>query len=260
MTDFLFFANPALLPALMLVLLAACIEVPYRLRGFLSQTRVNMDAWNAVQAGILTLAAFVLGLSFSQASARFDARRGLVVKEANAIATTWLRADQLQPLQTRNFRAILVGYTAARLRAYETPGDRPLYGRTIAQSARQQAQLWSLASSGLRAHPANLGLSLLLESLNDTIDVSADQVQALKGHVPTAMVLFTLALVVLGALSTGVRFAHDKSRPLLLSAIYVVASVVVISMVVDYDRPQTGLVTVDFGPLSRQLQSMQGAR
>jgi len=42
-----------------------------------------------------------------------------------------------------------------------------------------------------------------------------------------------------------------------LSAIYVVASVVVINMVVDYDRPQTGLVTIDFGPLARQLQSMQ---
>jgi hypothetical protein len=257
MTDFLFFANPALLPALMLVLLAACIEVPYRLRRFLSQTRVNVDAWNAVQAGILTLAAFVLGLSFSQASARFDARRGLVVKEANAIGTTWLRANQLQPPQTRSFRTVLVGYTAARLRAYQSPGDRALYARTIAQSSQEQAQLWSLASSDLRAHQTNLGLSLLLESLNDTIDVSAEQLQALKGHVPTAMVLFTLALVVLGALSTGVRFAHDNSRPVLLSAIYVVASVVVINMVVDYDRPQTGLVTVDFGPLTRQLQSMQ---
>jgi hypothetical protein len=168
-----------------------------------------VDAWNAVQAGILTLAAFVLGLSFSQASARFDARRGLVVKEANAIGTTWLRANQLQPPQTRSFRTVLVGYTAARLRAYQSPGNRALYARTIAQSSQEQAQLWSLASSDLRAHQTNLGLSLLLESLNDTIDVSAEQLQALKGHVPTAMVLFTLALVVLGALSTGVRFARQ---------------------------------------------------
>jgi hypothetical protein len=47
-----------------------------------------------VQAGLFTLAAFVLRLSFSQASARFDARRGFVMKEANAIGTTFLRANQ----------------------------------------------------------------------------------------------------------------------------------------------------------------------
>jgi hypothetical protein len=259
MTDFLFFANPSLLPAAMLIVLALCIELPYRFGSSLSQS-VSTDAWNAVQAGILTLGAFVLGLSFSQASDRFDARRTLVVKEANAIGKTWLRADQLAPSQSSEFRRILTDYTAARLHAYQTPGDRPLYQRTIEQSERDQTALWSIASSALRAHEDTLGTSLLAQALNDTIDVSAEQLQALKGHVPTAMLVLTLALVSLGALSTGIRFARDKSRPVFLSAIYVVASVVVISMVVDYDRPQTGLVTIDFGPLARQLQSMQEPR
>jgi hypothetical protein len=71
-------------------------------------------------------------------------------------------------LTDSQFCAILVGYTAARLRAYQTPGDRPLYERTIAQSAREQTQLWSLGSSDLRADQTNLGLSLLLEPLNQT--------------------------------------------------------------------------------------------
>jgi hypothetical protein len=62
---------------------------------------VKDDAWNTVQAGLLTLAAFVVGLCFAQASARFDARRELVVKEGNAIGTTWLRADQLAPAQAQ---------------------------------------------------------------------------------------------------------------------------------------------------------------
>jgi hypothetical protein len=199
----------------MLVVLALCIEVPYRLGGSLIQS-VNTDAWNAVQAGILTLAAFVLGLSFSQASARFDGRRALVVKEANAIGTTWLRADQLPPSEISRFRRILTDYAAARLHAYQTPGDRPLYQRTIEQSSKDQAALWSIASSALHANETSLGLSLLMQRLNDTIDVSAEQLQALKGHVPTAMVLFTLALVTLGALSTGVRFARDGSRPVFL--------------------------------------------
>jgi len=83
----------------MFVVLVLAIEIPYRwLR--LPALAKNMDAFNALQAGLLTLASFVLGLSFSQASSRFDGRRGLVIKEANAIGTTWLRADQLSRPET----------------------------------------------------------------------------------------------------------------------------------------------------------------
>jgi acyl-coenzyme A thioesterase PaaI-like protein len=37
----------------------------------------------------------------------------------------------------------------------------------------------------------------------------------------------------------------------------VVACVITITMVVDYDRPQSGFVTVDLSPLMRQAQEMQ---
>jgi hypothetical protein len=101
MTHFIFQANPLLLPALMLLVLVLSIEVPYRLAPSLSAILPKSDPFNAVQAGLLTLAAFVLGLSFAQASGRFDARRALVVKEANAIGTTWLRASQLESTQSK---------------------------------------------------------------------------------------------------------------------------------------------------------------
>jgi hypothetical protein len=258
MTQLIFFSSPWLLPTVMLVALGLSIELPYRFaRSLVSRNLVKDDAWNTVHAGLLTLAAFIVGLSFAQASSRFDARRALVVKEANAIGTTWLRADKLQVTQAKRFRQLLSDYTAARVKAYETPGDPALYRQTIERSAQDQAVLWSIASSALRAQQTNLGLSLLMQTLNDTIDVSAEQVQALTTHVPTSTVVLMLALVTLGTFATGVRFARDESRPAVLSAIFVVASVIVISMVVDYDRPQTGLVTVNLNPLKSQLQSMQ---
>jgi hypothetical protein len=260
MTELIFQSNPWLLPIVMLIVLSLTIELPYRyVRPILGAVERNVDAFTSVQAGLLTLASFVLGLSFAQASARYDTRRELVVKEANAIGTTWLRADQLEAAQSRAFRKVLTDYTAARLKAYQTPRDPELYKRTIAQSDRDQSSMWQLASSALHERSTDLGLSLLMESLNDTIDVSAEQLQALTSHVPTAVVVLTLVLVTLGALSLGLRFALDKSRPAALSAVYVVACVVVINMMVDYDRPQTGFVTISLNPLKAQLQTMQRA-
>jgi hypothetical protein len=257
MTDFLYQSSPWMLPALMLVVLLLAIELPYRFRALLALKKLNTDPVNAVQAGLLTLSAFVLGLSFSQASARYDARRAIVVAEANAIGTTWLRADQLSPPKSNQFRKILTDDTAARLAAYESPYDPELIRRTADRADRDQDRLWSIASSALSARETKLGLSLLMQSLNDTIDIIAQQRQALASHVPTAIVVLTLCLVTLGALSLGLRFALDGSRPLILSIIYVVAYVIVIEMMIDYDRPNTGFVTVSLTPMTEQLQSMQ---
>ncbi|MBV8373836.1 MAG: hypothetical protein JOY69_11300 [Candidatus Eremiobacteraeota bacterium] len=258
MTWLIFQANPWLFPTLMLIVLALAIEVPYRLgRPFSTRVSKQLDAFTVLQAGLFTLASFVLGLSFAQASARFDIRRDLVVKEANAIGTTWLRANQLPPPQANGFRRILTDYTAARLKAYGTPRDEQLYTVTIVRSSRDQDAMWHMASTALRSHPSDLGLSLLVQTLNDTIDVSAEQLQALTVHVPTIVVLLTLALVALGAVSLGLRFARDQTRPPILSAIYVVAYMFVISMMIDYDRPQTGFVRVPLYPLTQQLSVMK---
>jgi hypothetical protein len=256
----IFQSDAWLLPVVMFFVLVAAIELPYRFGKWLKIPGRNMDAFGAVQAGLLTLASFVLGISFGQASARFDARRELVVKEANAIGTTWLRAGQLQPRDAVLFRRVLTAYTAARLHAYETAKNPQLYEKTLAYSDASQRTLWGIASGALRREPGNLGLSLLMGTLNDTIDVSAEQLQALTTHVPTTVVVMTLVLVTLAALSLGLRFGVDRARPGALSALYVVASVVVISMMIDYDRPQTGFVTVNLNPIRAQLQSMQESR
>lgn len=263
MTYLIFDASPWIFTVVLLVLLALSIELPYRLGQRVAQKMEHhREAFTAAQAGLLTLASFVLGLSFSQAEGRFDARRELVVKEANAIGTTWLRADQLSASQRDSFRKLLTDYTAARLQAYQSPlgsssNGTPLYQRTLDQSTRDQDAIWAIASSELTAKPTSLGLSLLMQSLNNTIDVSTEQLQALTNHVPTAVVVLTVGLVTLGGLSIGIRFAANASRPMLLSIIYVVANVVVIGMMIDYDRPQTGLIRINLKPLQVQLEAMQ---
>jgi hypothetical protein len=242
-----FHASPWWLAIAFAVILCLAIEGPFRSRRFLeTSSTLKTDSFTAVQAGLLTLASFVLGLSFSQAQGRYDARRELVVNEANTIGTTWLRSDQLESAKERQFRRILIDYTMTRLEAYQlratgaTAGGKTPYQDQLIRSNRDQDEMWAIVSSALRAHPANLGLSLLMQTLNETIDVSASQLQALTTHVPIAVVELTLILVLLGALSLGLRFAIDGSRPAALSAAYVIASVIVVTMMIDHSL---GLLT-----------------
>jgi hypothetical protein len=257
--DYLLFgSSPWLFPAVTILVLGAAVELPILVAPHFRVARQVPDGlWNGIQSGILTLVAFMLGISFSQSATRYDTRRALVISEANAIGTTWLRADQLPGSQAARFRAILASYTATRLRQYQ--GGRTSRARDIDQalSDREQAQLWAVASAALRASPQNLGRSLLMQSLNDTIDISAEQRIALTNHVPTSVVTLTLILVVLGTILIGLSFARTRTPPRMLGAVFVAAMVIVLSMLVDLDRPQRGFIRVSLEPLVVQLQSMR---
>ena len=64
---------------------------------------------------VLGLLALLLGFTFSIALSRYEARRELVVKEANAIGTTWLRMQMLDADERARMEALLRRYVDARI-------------------------------------------------------------------------------------------------------------------------------------------------
>src|SRR4026209_443824 len=64
---------------------------------------------------ILALLAFLLAITMGMASDRFDTRRGLVLEEANAIGTTYLRAGYLPAPYGDESRKLLREYVPLRI-------------------------------------------------------------------------------------------------------------------------------------------------
>ena len=80
---------------------AACARTSRRLR----------EPFGVLQAALLGLVALILAFGLTMAVGRYDARRAAVVDEANAIGTTYLRAQTLrEPIRTRSLED-LVRYT-----------------------------------------------------------------------------------------------------------------------------------------------------
>lgn len=258
MSDLIFRDPPVIFIGLVVITLVAVLELTYRFGGpLVRHFETNDELWNAIQTGLLALVAFMLGFSFSQAQGRYDARRVLLITEANDIGTTWLRANQLPGPLRAEFRRTLVRYTALRLQAYTDPSDPSVFNRELDDSTRDLGVLWGVASDALRTNPSNLGYSLLMQTLNTTIDDSSDQKAALTQHVPVAAVTLTFLLIFVAVFSLGLSFARAGARPAVFSIIYVAAIVLVFEMVVDYDRPQTGVIRVSLAPIQWQLESMQ---
>src|SRR4051794_6743677 len=88
-------------------------------------------------AATLALLAFLLAFTFGLAASGFDVRGGLVVDEANAIATTSLRGAMLPEPHRSEVRNLLREYVDVRLEAVE-PGK---LSRGIARSQELHARL-----------------------------------------------------------------------------------------------------------------------
>ena len=97
----------------------------------------------------LIFSAFLLVFLVSFAENRFDNRRGLLIEEANAIGTTWLRAGYLEEPYRSDLRALLRNYVNARV-------DLVAIGKFTEARARSeqiQGDMWARTEQLAQARP-----------------------------------------------------------------------------------------------------------
>jgi hypothetical protein len=206
----------------------------------------------AMVGSTLGLLAFMLAFTFGMAASRFDTRKSLVLDEANAIGTTYLRAAML-PDRRDEVRGLLRDYVDARLEAVQSGGMT----EGVRRSEDLQAQLWAQAVAMGQQHPNSIVVGLFVESLNEVIDLHAKRVTAgLRNRIPGTIwaSLFTIAVLSLGAMGYHSGLV-GTTRSLAVIAVAFAFSAV-IALVVDLDRPQEGTLTVSQQALIDVRQSM----
>jgi hypothetical protein len=195
---------------------------------------------------ILALLAFMLAVTMGMASDRFDTRRQLVVNEANAIGTTYLRAGYLPEPVSTDARELLREYVPLRI----TTADQAKLSANYARSVEIQDELWAQAEDLARTTPGSETLALYIETLNEMIDLHETRLTAiLYARVPETVVI----LLVLGAILTlgmvGYSAGLTRRRSLLSAVVLVIVLGAVITLVVDLDRPRDGFLQVNQQPL-----------
>ena len=119
-----FFWFPVLLIVAILLLMEAGRRFGIRWRNINGET--SLGGSGTVEAAVFGLMGLLIAFTFYGAETRFETRRSLIVDEANAIATAYLRLDLLpenaQPELRENFRE----YVKSRLAIYQKiPTGKP---------------------------------------------------------------------------------------------------------------------------------------
>jgi len=201
---------------------------------------------------LLGLLAFFLAFTFGMTAARFDARKQLVLQEANAIGTTYLRAGLLPQPQRSEVRRLLREYTEGRL----NPARKSL-AEVLRRSVEIHASLWSQAESLVPEQMDSQLRALFITSLNETIDLHQSRVTVgLQYRIPRPVWWTVYLLTGLSMLAVGYQIAMSGTRRLRSTPVLAAALSLVILIIADIDRPSEGLLQVDQQPIADVLQTM----
>jgi hypothetical protein len=200
----------------------------------------------------LGLLAFILAFTFGLAATRFDTRRQVLLNEANAIGTTYLRAGML-PERAQQIRDLLRAYVGARLEAVQS--EKVAEG--VRRSEEIQQQVWLEAETIAQKTPNSIVVGLFVQSLNQLIDLHAERLQAgLRSRIPGAIWVGLFAVAALSLATMGYHAGLSGTRRSLAIVAVAVTFSVVIELIADLDRPQEGVLRISQQALLDVQRSM----
>jgi hypothetical protein len=238
------------------VLLLVAAEIGFRFGIWLQrrdpafgETRVT----GTVVGGMLGLLAFLMAFSVGIVINQQGGRKEMVVTEANAVGTAYLRAGFLSEPDLSSSRNLLREYVEVRLAAASDPAQLE---SSIMRSEEIHGELWSIVEDNVRQGNESDIMAIFVESINEVIDVHSQRLAAFNLRLPRLLGIMLYAATLLSFLLVGVASSSDGNRGTPAIVLFALAFVAVLMILVDLDRPQQGLLTVSQAAMSDLLRQM----
>jgi hypothetical protein len=215
-------------------------------RSLAQEADIARSRLTGVETAIFGLMGLMIAFSFSGAAARYELRRQLVVDEANAIGTAYLRLDLLpaglQPALRDQFRR----YATARIAVERVLPDIEKSNAQAAIAMTLQKEIWSGVLAALKESPPQATI-VVLPSLNEMIDITTTRAIAMHTHTPTLIFAVLLILGLVCSMLAGYVLAYTNTGNVRLHVIaFAVVVTLTIYVIFDLDYPRFGIIRLDF--------------
>jgi hypothetical protein len=206
-----------------------------------------------VRASTAVLVAFLIGFAFSGAASRFIDRQDVIVKEANALGTAYLRADTIAEPQRGELRAALKEYITDRVTLLSREG-RDQIETLLAKARGLHEQMWS---SAIKATQDNAPLmAVVLPPINEVIDLHSAHLAMARRHLPVPIMAVLFGTAAIGVSMIGFGNGRVGRRFSVLDSVYGAVLAAALWMTIDLDYPGIGLLRVSNLPVVETLAAM----
>jgi hypothetical protein len=191
----------------------------------------------------LAFFAFLLAFTFGIAEDAYNARRAAMVQEAGAIRLTYLLSGTLPSAQRIEIRKVLRQYVDQRLR-WDNGAADPAGSSAEALLAR----LWQAAEVAAQQHRGEV--DVFLSEVTQVIELEHERLMLREqNRIPIEFWFVVGLLTFLTAFAVGYHsgVSETSRSPALVALAFALAAVIVV--IVDLDRPGTGLIAVSEQPM-----------
>jgi len=204
---------------------------------------------STIEAAMLGVLGLLLGFTMSMAVSRFEARKQLVLDEANAIGTSCLRTELLPAPEGSEIASLLRQYINVRVQYGTVGNDLAQLGTLRAQTARLQNEFWTRAVAYGQKDPNPVRAGLLLQSLNQAIDLESARQMAFQNHVPESVIYTNGIVGLLAVLLVGYTFGLNGRRQIFSMCVLALAITLILAIIIDLDRPRSGFIRISQQPM-----------
>jgi hypothetical protein len=198
----------------------------------------------AVEGAVFALLGLLIAFTFSGAASRFDARRQLIVQEANATGTAWLRLDLLPANAQPALRDLFRRYLDLRLAAYRKMPDIEAAREELSRANALQGEIWSRAVAACQESPNPLKAQLI-PPLNEMFDIATTRTMATKIHPPAIIFVMLGILALTSSLLAGYAMAGGKTRSWIHVVGFALIMATTVYVILDLEFPRVGIIRID---------------
>ncbi len=245
--DNIFFQIPAWVIAIvifLLILFANWVGYNYRKKLFEKKPEDIPENLGTLEGSLLGLLALMLAFSFGMGATKFESRRSLAVHEANAIGAAILRLDMYPDSVKKEFISDFDKYIDTRMAYYKANFRDEPRNAALKETEEIFNRMWKKATL-LSRDPANLASSQqMIPKLTEMIDLAIERNALREARIPFLILVMLLLLTLVSAFMSG--YSHKaKKRNLIMITAFALMTTFTIYTVLELDRPQRGLITID---------------
>lgn len=200
---------------------------------------------STIEGSLFGLLGLLLAFTFSMSASRYDARKTIIVEEANDIGTALLRADMYNDSLKRVFQKDFQNYIKARIDYYGAGRDTVLISVAKRKTANISALIWNRAVKASHKSENLAATQQMIPALNAMIDAATLRTAAGNSRVPDSIIVLLFLLSLACSFFAGYVLPANKKIEKTTIVGFVLLTVFVIYVILDLDRPRRGIINMD---------------
>ena len=229
--------------AALIAALLAGLEAGRRLGRRLDLSKDEIGT-GAAEGVIFAVFGLIVAFTFSQAASRFNERRRLIVDQANALGTANLRLDALDPADRAAIRRKMLEWAQLAQTLSASAGDSAARDATLAQGAKLQGEIWSLAAAAVEKKQQPALWAFVMPPINDWTDLTSVREALNYLGTPPVVMPTVIGMSLVASILAGFQMSRYPRQSTLHRAVFAASLAFIITVMLDLNRPRSGLIRI----------------